>query len=79
MRLIQNRKKIIFNLYFLLIVAVLFRYYSLQVIEYEKYKIKAGNNTIRKIKLNAPRGLIVDRWGGHIVDNQLIYDINIIP
>ena len=76
---LKKRKKIIPIVYFLLILLIFIRYYSLQISQYENYTIKAGNNSVRKIVLNAPRGLILDRNEKPIVDNQLIYDINIIP
>ena len=76
---IKLRKKIIISFFFFFIFIIMLRYYNLQIIQYENYKIKSGNNSVRKIILNAPRGLIFDRNNKPIVDNQLIYDISIIP
>ena len=36
-------------------------------------------NSLRKIVLNAPRGIIYDRNKNPIVDNKSIYNVNIIP
>ena len=56
-----------------------FRFYHLQIYQHSKYEAKAGNNSVRKISLHAPRGIIYDRNGIPIVDNRQIYDLSIIP
>ncbi len=73
------KKKIIFIIYFVIILVVFFRYYKLQVTDYEKYKNLGEKNSISAIVLNAPRGIIYDTNGEPIVDNEFIYDINIVP
>ena len=60
--------------------AVLFmRFYYLQVYQHQEYEAKAGSNSVRKISLHAPRGIIYDRNGIPLVDNRQIYDLSIIP
>ena len=56
-----------------------FRFYHLQIYQHSKYEAKAGNNSVRKISLHAPRGIIYDRNGIPIVDNRQIYDLSVIP
>ena len=56
-----------------------FRFFHLQIYQHSKYEIKAGNNSVRKISLHAPRGIIYDRNGIPIVDNRQIYDLSVIP
>jgi len=56
-----------------------FRFYHLQIYQHSKYEEKAGNNSVRKISLHAPRGIIYDRNGIPIVDNRQIYDLSVIP
>jgi len=56
-----------------------FRFYHLQVYQHSKYEAKAGNNSVRKISLHAPRGIIYDRNAIPIVDNRQIYDLSVIP
>ena len=56
-----------------------FRFYHLQIYQHSKYEKKAGNNSVRKISLHAPRGIIYDRNGIPIVDNRQIYDLSVIP
>ena len=56
-----------------------FRFFYFQIYEHSKYKTKAGNNSVRKISLHAPRGIIYDRYGIPLVDNRQIYDLSVIP
>ncbi len=60
-------------------VAIFFRFYYFQIHEYLKYETKAGNNSLRKISIYAPRGIIYDRNNIPLVDNKQIYDLSIIP
>ncbi len=54
----------------LAVFAVLFfRLWSLQVLSGEKYLAEAQGNQLRTIRLEAPRGTILDRHGRVIVDN----------
>ena len=78
LRLMQKYRKlhiIIIGCFLLL----LFRFYYFQVHEYSKYETKAGHNSLRKISLHAPRGIIYDRHGIPLVDNRQIYDLSVIP
>ena len=72
-------KRTISIIYYLLIFIVICQYFNLQILNYKKYQLKAGNNSLRKIVLNAPRGIIYDRNKNPIVDNKSIYNVNIIP
>ena len=47
-----------------------FRLWNLQVINGKKYLAEAKNNRTREFKVIAPRGDILDRRGGVIVDNR---------
>ena len=76
---IKFRKKIILSVYFLLIFLIFLRYFYLQLIQYEKFSSEGESNSLRQFMLVAPRGLIFDRNEEFLVDNQLVYDINIIP
>ena len=75
----KNKKRIIFSLYFSIILLVSYRFYTLQIKQYNKYKTLGDRNSISPIVLNAPRGIIYDTKGRPIVDNKFIYDINIVP
>jgi len=75
----KNKKRVIFSLYFTIIIMVSYRFYVLQINQYEKYKTLGDKNSISPIVLNAPRGIIYDTKNRPIVDNKFIYDINIVP
>jgi penicillin-binding protein 2 len=47
-----------------------FRLWNLQVLSGEKYLAEAKNNRTRSFKVIAPRGEILDRSGGVLVDNR---------
>ena len=55
------------------------RFFYLQVYQHQKYEDQAGSNSIRKISLHAPRGIIFDCSGIPLVDNREIYDLAVIP
>jgi penicillin-binding protein 2 len=49
---------------------VFFRLWYLQVLSGDQYLAEANNNRVREIKVEAPRGKIVDRNGEILVDNR---------
>ena len=76
---IKLRKKIIFSTYLFFIFLLFSRYFYLQIIQYDKFFKEGEDNSLRSYILHAPRGLIFDRADKYLVDNQYIYDVNIIP
>ena len=50
---------------------IFFRLWYLQVLSGDKYVAEAQNNQLRKIKVQAPRGEIVDREGRVLVRNRV--------
>ena len=58
---------------------LVFRFFQLQVYQYDKFSHKADVNRIRAITVDAPRGLILDREGRTIVDNYPTYILKAIP
>ena len=67
------------SLLWLLIFILIFRYFQLQILNFDKYSKKANTNRIRKVTLPSPRGLILDRNGKILVDNIPTYILNAIP
>ncbi len=55
------------------------RLWYLQVVKGEYYHEQAENNRIRPVKLRPPRGVIYDRNGRPLVENELVFDISLIP
>jgi penicillin-binding protein 2 len=75
--LLENRKYII-QIAFLLVASIyIAKLFSLQVLD-EKYKYQAENKTKEKIVKYPLRGLIFDRNGNILVDNQPVFDLKII-
>ena len=58
---------------------VFFRLWYLQVLSGDKYRAEANNNRIREIKVQAPRGEIVDREGRRLVDNRTGLAVKVTP
>ena len=55
------------------------RLYSLQIGDWERYRIQSEKNTMQPVPLEASRGLILDRRGIILVDNRPSYTISVIP
>src|SRR3989441_12086703 len=58
---------------------IFFRLWYLQVLSGDRYLAEANNNRVREIKVQAPRGEIVDRQGRVLVDNRVGYAVRISP
>lgn len=55
------------------------RIFQLQIIDHEKYEPLSQQNSIRMDIVNPARGLILDRNGEILVENQPIYSISVTP
>jgi penicillin-binding protein 2 len=58
---------------------IFFRLWYLQVLSGDRYLAEANDNRVREIKVQAPRGEIVDRQGRVLVDNRVGYAVRISP
>ena len=58
---------------------IFFRLWYLQVLSSDKYVAAAQGNQLRKIKVQAPRGEIVDREGRVLVRNRIGLAVKITP
>ncbi len=58
---------------------VFFRLWYLQVLSGDKYRAEANNNRVREIKVQAPRGEIVDRNGKVLVNNRTGLAVRVTP
>ena len=59
--------------------AVFFRLWYLQVLSGDKYRAEANDNRVREIRVQAPRGKIVDREGRVLVDNRVGLAVRVSP
>src|SRR5688572_14257779 len=64
---------------FVLFAVVFFRLWFLQVLTGEDYVSQARENRVRKIKIEAPRGNIVDRNGQVLVKTRVAPVVQIVP
>jgi len=64
---------------FVLFAIVFFRLWFLQVLSGENYVAKARENRVRKVRIEAPRGDIVDRNGTVLVKTRVAPVVQIIP
>ena len=74
----SNRKWWIFAIFSIVGIVYLVRLFSLQVLE-EKWASDAQANALRYIVEPPPRGLIFDRNGEKLVDNEISYDLMVVP
>jgi penicillin-binding protein 2 len=58
---------------------IFFRLWYLQVLSGDKYRAEANDNRVREIKVQAPRGEIVDREGRVLVDNRTGLAVKVTP
>jgi len=76
---IRNRLPLLMAFIIIAAVVLFFRLWYLQVIHGAYYQELAESNRIRPIKIRPPRGIIYDRNGKPMVENELTFDISIVP
>jgi penicillin-binding protein 2 len=64
---------------FLMFSIIFFRLWYLQVLSGDRYVAEANDNRVRDIKVQAPRGQIVDREGRSLVDNRTALAVKVTP
>ncbi|MBA3421920.1 MAG: penicillin-binding protein 2 [Thermoleophilaceae bacterium] len=64
---------------FLMFSVIFFRLWYLQVLSGDRYVAEANDNRVRDIKVQAPRGQIVDREGRALVDNRTALAVKVTP
>src|SRR5918996_1044434 len=62
-----------------LFAVIFFRLWYLQVLSGDRYLAEANDNRVREIKVEAPRGKIVDRNGTVMVDNRTALTVQVAP
>ncbi len=58
---------------------LLARLFFLQVIEGDQYRISALRNSVRTLRVQATRGMILDRNGEILVDSRPSFDVLVVP
>jgi penicillin-binding protein 2 len=73
------RVAVIGGLALIMFAIIFFRLWYLQVLSGDKYLADANNNRVREIKVEAPRGEILDRDGRVLVDNRVGLAVKMRP
>jgi len=73
--------RLIFIAAFIVLIFALFgvRLFQLQVIEGEDLGNRARRNSVRTVRLEAPRGDIVDRFGRELATTRPAFGVNVMP
>lgn len=71
----KGRYFIIKLILFVMLAAICYRLFDMQIINGEQYKQMADNKLVSNIVTKAPRGIILDRHGEHLVTNKVGYSI----
>ena len=74
----QSRKNVLLIIFFVLFGILAVRLFYIQVID-TKYRKLAAMQAIKKETIYPARGLILDRNGKVLVNNQAMYDLMVIP
>lgn len=73
------RVAVIGGIALVIFVVIFLRLWYLQVLSGDKYLAEAQNNQVREIRVQAPRGEIVDRNGKVLVDNRTALALQVQP
>lgn len=73
-----ERRYIIAGVFIVLVLILLGRLFYMQIID-DRYLIYANNNVIKQEIQYPARGPIVDRNGKVLVQNELVYDVTVVP
>src|SRR5687767_13209136 len=73
------RVAVIGGLALIMFAVIFFRLWYLQILSGDKYLADANNNRVREIKVEAPRGVILDRDGRVLVDNRVGLAVKVRP
>src|SRR5918999_1239730 len=73
------RVAVIGGLALVMFAIVFFRLWYLQILSGDKYLADANNNRVREIKVQAPRGVILDRDGRVLVANRVGLAVKVRP
>ena len=73
-----NRKYVIQGIFIAIALVIVARLFYMQIID-DKYLLSANNNVMRKEIIYPARGVILDRNGKVLVQNEPVYDLLVTP
>lgn len=78
---LNDRNKLLIYSGFLMFVfaVVLMRFAYIQLIQGEAFRQESDRNRVREVVIDPPRGLIYDRFGTLLVNNQPAYSVYVVP
>jgi penicillin-binding protein 2 len=56
-----------------------FRLWQLQMVQHDEFRVRADDNRSRLVELDAPRGVIYDRYGRILARNRPSFNVLVIP
>ncbi|MGN1356185.1 MAG: penicillin-binding protein 2 [Succinivibrionaceae bacterium] len=59
--------------------ALIINLYILQIVNHESFVSRSNSNRIKIIPIAPPRGLIYDRYGVLLAENQPLYELEVVP
>jgi penicillin-binding protein 2 len=77
-RAFTSRAMVVFVIAVLAICVLLLRLVQLQVVEYQQYRTRSDENRIQVQPIAPPRGLIFDRNGELLADNQPVFTLSVV-
>ena len=78
-RIIQLRLLIAVSVVVLLVVILVGRFFVLQVADHDRYRTLSMDNRIDLRPLPPVRGMIIDRNGAVLAENQAVYELTVVP
>ena len=78
MEAVSVRRYIIQLIFIITAIILLARLFFIQVLD-NTYEDKAKQNSVREVTIYPARGLIFDRFGNLVVNNEAVYDLVVIP
>src|ERR1700749_3966582 len=73
-----ERRYVVAGIFITVFLILLTRLFYMQIVD-DHYALYAAKNAIRKFPQYAARGPIFDRNGHSLVQNELLYDVNVNP
>ena len=77
-RAFTQRAMVVFLVVLLSMFALILRLVQLQVVEYQQYRTRSDENRIQVQPIPPPRGLIFDRNGELLAENQPVFTLSIV-
>jgi penicillin-binding protein 2 len=74
----QSRKNIVLLIFVAILAVIALRLFYLQVIE-KKYRLLATEQAVQRVVVYPTRGIIYDRNGKAVVNNNALYDLMVTP